>query len=239
MINRENDFIKIFIVAGSAIIRAGLESLLQTNEDFVVTGSAAEISISAAPFNFSVGQIIDVVLVNIEREQDLVDLFALLNDNPEETDSPSVVALLPPELQSPEHSIRALQSGVRGILPQDASTNEIATTLISAANGLISLLPETVEDLLSFSAPANLWNSGTESNKQSFSEDKLIEALTAREAEILEMMTDGASNKSIAYKLDISEHTVKFHVASIFAKLGVNTRTEAVTQALRRGLILL
>jgi DNA-binding CsgD family transcriptional regulator len=67
----------------------------------------------------------------------------------------------------------------------------------------------------------------------------MIETLTPREAEVLEMLADGASNKSIAYQLNISEHTVKFHVASIFAKLGVNTRTEAVTLALRRGLILL
>ena len=53
------------------------------------------------------------------------------------------------------------------------------------------------------------------------------------------MLAEGASNKAIADRLSISEHTVKFHVASIFSKLGVNTRTEAVTLALRRGLVLL
>jgi DNA-binding NarL/FixJ family response regulator len=77
-----------------------------------------------------------------------------------------------------------------------------------------------------------------ENNKPIFT-GEMFETLTAREKEVLEMLGEGASNKSIAYQLNISEHTVKFHVASIFAKLGVNTRTEAVTQALRNGLILL
>jgi len=64
-------------------------------------------------------------------------------------------------------------------------------------------------------------------------------ALTPREMEVLRLMAEGAANKTIAWKLDISEHTVKFHVASIFAKLNAGTRTEAVTQGVRRGLILL
>ncbi len=65
------------------------------------------------------------------------------------------------------------------------------------------------------------------------------ENLTGREREVLDMLAEGASNKAIAFQLNISEHTVKFHVASIFGKLDASTRTEAVTVALRRGLILL
>lgn len=236
-INGEDDFITVFIVAHSAIMRAGLESLLQTNQDFIVTGGAAEIS--AAPFNVSVGQTVDVILANIEREQDFSDLLVLLGDNSADVDSPAVMTLLPLELQRPEHLGRALQNGVRGILSHDASANEIMATVTSAANGLTTLPPEMLQGLLPFSTQTNVWDSADQNDKQSFPANDLSEALTPREAEILEMMTDGASNKSIAYRLDISEHTVKFHVASIFAKLGVNTRTEAVTQALRRGLILL
>ncbi len=238
-INGENDSLTVFIVAGSAIMRAGLESVLQNNEDFAVTGSAADIS--AAPFDFLVGQTADVILVNVEREQDFSELLVALNGNPEELESPAIVALLPPELQSQEYFTKALQSGVRGILPNDASTNEIMAAVTSAANGLVSLLPEMLEEIFSATTngTTNEWNTASENDKQNFPSDDLIEALTPREAEILEMLGEGASNKSIAYQLDISEHTVKFHVASIFAKLGVNTRTEAVTRALRRGLILL
>ncbi|MCA1615145.1 MAG: response regulator transcription factor [Acidobacteria bacterium] len=65
------------------------------------------------------------------------------------------------------------------------------------------------------------------------------EALTPREREVLEMLAEGLSNKEIAWRLNISEHTVKFHLASVFAKLDVSTRTEAVMQGLRRGLLMM
>jgi NarL family two-component system response regulator YdfI len=69
--------------------------------------------------------------------------------------------------------------------------------------------------------------------------DELTEPLSDRELEVLERLADGLSNKLIAHRLNISEHTVKTHVASIFAKLGAASRTEAVSQAIRRGLVML
>jgi DNA-binding NarL/FixJ family response regulator len=71
-----------------------------------------------------------------------------------------------------------------------------------------------------------------------FAED-LAESLTDRELEVLDLLAEGLSNKLIAHSLTISEHTVKTHVASIFAKLGASNRTEAVSQAIRRGLVML
>ncbi len=236
MMNNGNDLITVFIVAASAIARAGLESVLQSDERFVVSGSAAEIS--AAPSGFSVHQTADVLLINVEQEKDFDELLVLLGDSPEETNLAATVVLFPTEMQNSQHAVKALQNGGRGVLPIDASADEIVATVAAAATGLISFLPETLENLLSFSDANNTPDSLIENNRQVFP-DEMIEPLTAREAEVLEMLIDGASNKSIAYQLNISEHTVKFHVASIFAKLGVNTRTEAVTLALRRGLILL
>jgi|SRR5579862_2512708 len=67
----------------------------------------------------------------------------------------------------------------------------------------------------------------------------LVEPLTARELEVLEYLADGRSNKAIAAELGISDQTVKFHVAAITGKLGATNRTEAVRQALRRGLVAL
>ncbi len=63
--------------------------------------------------------------------------------------------------------------------------------------------------------------------------------LTSREKEVLRLMADGASNKIIAHKLGISDHTAKFHVTSLFSKLGAGSRTEAVTLGIRMGLIYL
>ena len=68
-------------------------------------------------------------------------------------------------------------------------------------------------------------------------EEHLIEPLTARESEVLTLLADGLTNKAIAACLGISEETVKFHLASVFGKLGASNRTDAVRQAIRRGLV--
>jgi len=65
----------------------------------------------------------------------------------------------------------------------------------------------------------------------------MLESLTPREVEVLELLAEGLPNKGIARRLDISDQTVKFHVASIYGKLGASNRTDAVRRALRRGLI--
>jgi ATP/maltotriose-dependent transcriptional regulator MalT len=67
----------------------------------------------------------------------------------------------------------------------------------------------------------------------------LVEPLTVREQEVLEQMADGLSNRQIAHALDISEHTVKFHVSAILGKLGVSSRSAAIRHGLRQGLVTL
>jgi len=116
-------------------------------------------------------------------------------------------------LQSSGNVIQALQSGVRGILPRAASTDEITGVAVAAARGLVGLLPETLESILYFQTTGNQFDSTIVSNKQGSrdaSSDDFVEHLTPRETEILELLADGASNKAIAYQLNISEHTVKF-----------------------------
>jgi DNA-binding NarL/FixJ family response regulator len=232
MMNDETDVISVFIVAASPVARAGLQSLLQADERFIIAGGAA--GISSVPPGFSGRQTPDVLLINVGREKDFDDLIRFLGDITEETGFPATVALVPPEMQNFEYAVGALRSGVRGILPIDASESEIAACVAAAANNLISLPPETMENLLSFSIDDSAIKNG-----ERVVPEEMFETLTAREREVLEMLGEGASNKSIARQLNISEHTVKFHVASIFAKFGVNTRTEAVTRGLRNGLILL
>jgi two-component system, NarL family, response regulator YdfI len=121
---------------------------------------------------------------------------------------------------------QALRAGVRGILPRDLSAGQLAAALNAVRQGFALLHP--VELQFQGSGGAGLSEAAD-----------LVEALTAREREVLEMLAQGRGNKEIASRLKISEHTVKFHVASILGKLGASTRTEAVSIALRRGLILL
>jgi DNA-binding NarL/FixJ family response regulator len=116
------------------------------------------------------------------------------------------------------------QAGVRAVLPRDATASQILGAVEAVAGGLAVIDPHELEPLLRSAAPQAVSERGE---------------LTAREMEVLRMMADGAANKTIAWKLGISDHTVKFHVASILGKLGAGTRTEAVTIGIRRGLVLI
>ncbi len=71
----------------------------------------------------------------------------------------------------------------------------------------------------------------------SLEEDRLVESLTPRETQVLELVADGLSNKAIAAALGVSDETVKFHLGSILGKLGASNRTDAVRLAVRRGLV--
>jgi DNA-binding NarL/FixJ family response regulator len=121
---------------------------------------------------------------------------------------------------------RLVKLGVRAILPRDSSPQEIAVALQAVAHDLVALTPELLESLL----PA-----GSEDREEE--NEYLQEPLTARETEVLALLAEGAGNKEIAAKLNMSEHTAKFHVSSILGKLGATTRTEAVTRGYRLGLI--
>ena len=169
-------------------------------------------------------------------DPDLAGLEALRPDvvlaafRPEELPAPadgrtSAVVLLTSEAQ-PVWTAEAVRGGVRALLPRDAGAAEILAAVEAAANGMAVLDPRELEMLLAGAvvpAPAT----------------GETPALTGRELEVLRMMAEGAANKTIAWKLNISEHTAKFHVASILTKLNASTRTEAVTVGIRRGLILL
>lgn len=117
---------------------------------------------------------------------------------------------------------RARRAGVRAVLRSDATPEELAAAIVATRAGLVVLHPDALSR-----PPATL----AESAKGETT------ALTPREVEILEMMAEGLSNRRLAAHLGISSHTVKFHVASILAKLGALSRTEAVTLGVRRGLI--
>jgi NarL family two-component system response regulator YdfI len=116
----------------------------------------------------------------------------------------------------------ALRSGIRAVLPRRSSALQILAAIEAAASGFVVLQPGDLDGLL------------VNPHRTS-----LAEPLTPREVEVLGMLAEGQSNKSIAYRLGISEHTVKFHVTSIMGKLNAGSRTEAVTQGIRQGLIML
>lgn len=119
----------------------------------------------------------------------------------------------------------AVAAGVRGILPRTASGEETAAAVRAAAAGLIVFHPDDSGMFLPLRPPGE--GAGSPAGQ-----------ITHREREVLHLMADGLSNKEIAARLGISDHTAKFHVASIMGKLGATSRTGAVTTALRKGLLM-
>jgi DNA-binding NarL/FixJ family response regulator len=118
--------------------------------------------------------------------------------------------------------LRAMQLKGWGVVPPDAPPEELAAAVAAAGQGLIVLPKTLTERLLQEPAPTA---------------GELSETLTAREREVLDLLAHGLKNAEIAGELHISEHTVKFHISSLYAKLGVNNRAEAVSRGARHGLI--
>jgi NarL family two-component system response regulator YdfI len=208
--------IRVLIAASSAILRAGLESIVRSGPTLELAGSAADL----ANVETSVARDDpDVVLADIE--------FAPGDGPPAELTSAAAVVLLvdhPPG----QWTVEALRSGVRAILPRDISAGEIIAAIEAAAAGFTVLTPADLQALLPVLPRAERAESPGPGG-----------TLTPRELEVLALLSEGVGNKTIAWKLGISEHTVKFHVASIMGKLHATSRTEAVALGIRKGLILL
>lgn len=198
---------RLLIAAPSAVVRAGLETLVAGDPAVEVAGSFADLSAVEALRP-------DVVLAALPVEE---------LAPPADGVAPAIV-LLSADAQ-PAWSSEVLRLGVRAMLPRDAAPAEVLAAVEAASTGLAVVDPHDLEALLSASNPTTASAEST--------------VLTPRELEVLRLMAEGAANKNIAWKLGISEHTVKFHVASILAKLNASTRTEAVAIGIRKGMILI
>ena len=202
---------RVFVVAPTPTMRAGLRSMLAAVEttDLLVVGEAG---MSAGPVPPLSGA--DVVLV---ADEELLE-EAALSVSEDGTQS----LLLLSEDEGEASRLRALSLRGWGVVPPDAPSEELGAAVAAVAQGL-SVLPKTLADRLLGESPAAV--------------EELSEPLTARESEVLGLLGRGLSNKMIARELHISEHTVKFHISSMYSKLGVSNRAEAVSQGARHGLI--
>jgi DNA-binding NarL/FixJ family response regulator len=132
--------------------------------------------------------------------------------------SPAIIAVCDAAGRLWTPALRA--AGLRAALPVSTTASELTAAVRAVQAGLWVLHPTSL-------APSRAGGTATVAGAP----------LTSREREILEMLADGAHNRTIATRLGISRHTVKFHVTSILTKLGADSRTEAVALALRRGLL--
>jgi DNA-binding NarL/FixJ family response regulator len=211
--------IRVLVWAKSAITRAGLEAIVRADPRFEIaenSGRNADL-LSAMRESAPDTVLLDTSDTSIARRLPLVSALPA---------APALVALVDTIRRA--DILRALQSGARAVLWCESHPREITAALQAAHDGLTVFSPEILEVLLPASA-------------EMASPDDLPpgEPLTAREIAVLSLLAEGAPNKEIAARLRISEHTVKFHVSSILAKLGAATRTEAVTRGYKEGLILM
>jgi len=211
--------IRVLIIAASPLARAGLENLLVTRQ-IEVAGSAASIDELANQLS---DLTVDAMLIDSSGEPFEPFLDSLIASGLAADFSVVLLA----EAASSADSAAALRGGLRAVLPNDISPDQLGAALEAAATGLVVLHPAYFNSAVPAASAAPRFL------------DELAEPLTPRESEVLQMLASGLGNKEIATKLAISEHTVKFHVASILGKLGAASRTEAVSLGIRRGLVLL
>ncbi|CAN5539051.1 response regulator transcription factor [soil metagenome] len=205
--------VRILIIAGDPLARAGLAALLATQPTLTIVGQVAP----GADLVTQVGAYQPTVILWDLGWNPVTALEALTELT---EDGLPVLALIQDETQT---SV-VWAAGARGLLLRDAKLEAVAAALVGLAQGLAVLDPGLANGVMvSSGATPHL----------------LAEPLTPRELEVLKRMAEGLSNKLIARELEISEHTIKFHVNAILGKLGAQSRTEAVVRATRAGLILL
>jgi two-component system, NarL family, response regulator YdfI len=208
---------RVFVVCGAEALRRGLESLVRASPSLEMVGSSATLS---ALGTAGTGAAPDVVLIAPESGLDEVLQTAGNSVAGEMRPQPAFVVLASaPILDVPRPPLGA---GIRALLPVHASAEEIVAAISAAAAGLIALHPSMVQ------GGQRPW----ERLRQP------VPQLSGRERQILTLLAEGLGNKEIAWQLRISEHTVKFHISSIFNKLDVSSRAEAVSLGFRFGLIL-
>jgi len=165
----------------------------------------------------------DILVVDCDGDVALVDAGATVG----KCEVPSL--LLVTDLAQANE---ALAAGARGVISRDSTPRQIHAALRAIAEGLRVIDGEARFDADARPSPG-LRQSSAEGG------ESLLEPLTARELEVLNLLSAGRTNKEIASRLGITEHTIKFHVNAILGKLGAETRTEAVVHAARLGIVTL
>ena len=197
--------IRVAVLASALALRIGLREVLGGLPDVEVLAE------SAFPQGLPAADVWVLTSADFigEMDQEKAQPLLLLTDDPDEV---ARLSGLP----------------VWGILPLDASAEELSAALHALAEGLWVGAPALVQSLLE-RHPLPMLEHG----------EQVVNRLTERERQVLQLTAQGLPNKQIASELEISENTVKFHLSSLYAKLGVTSRTEAVRAGARRGYVVL
>ena len=208
-----SQFIRVLVVDDHPVVRQGLIAILGYEPDIEVVGDAAD---GEAAVRLILERRPDVVLLDLRLPKfDGVEVMRQVR-----AQAPQVRFLVLTTYDTDEYIGPALAAGAQGYLLKDALPDELARGIRAVMRGAAALEPAVAARLL-----------------ERIAEGERGDELSERELEVLRLLVAGASNKTIAAQLSLSENTIKTHISRIFAKLGVQSRAEAVAVALQRGLV--
>ncbi|MBK7452175.1 MAG: response regulator transcription factor, partial [Anaerolineales bacterium] len=194
--------IRVTIVSSNHALRVGLREMLGNQPDIKVVGETP-----------------DLDGVN-ELETEVVILASVSSARLKEDKSSYGILFLTDDVEDVRKIINST-SRAWGVLSLNATEDELSAAVHAVGEGLWVGAPGLVKSLIRLNG-----------RRESSSEDSLVEPLTAREMEVIQLVAQGLANKQIALALGISEHTVKFHLSSLYAKLNSTSRTEAVKRGI-------
>ncbi len=208
---------RVLIVDDQTLFRTGLSSLLAEDERVEVVGQALD---GAEAVKQALKLKPDVVLMDIKMPN--LDGIEATRQIVEAV--PGIKVLILTTFESDSQVIQALKAGASGYVLKDSSAAAIVSSIIAVMSGervMASAVANRVLEMLT----------GTTTPKEFY------DGLTNREIEILKLLANGMANKQIAYRLKISEKTVRNHVSNTYEKLGIYDRSQAVLYAVRKGLV--
>lgn len=208
---------RVLIADDQTLFRSGLARLLDSEDRVSVVGEAAD-GLEAVKLAASLKP--DVVLMDIK----MPGLDGIEATRRIVAESPKSKVLMLTTFEADNHVIQALKAGASGYVLKDSQASAIVSSILAVVAGervMASAVANRVLEMLT----------GATTPKEFY------DGLTAREVEILKMVATGMANKQIAYKLKISEKTVRNHVSNMYEKLGIYDRAQAVLYAVRKGLV--
>jgi len=208
---------RVLIADDQTLFRSGLARLLDGDDRVSVVGEAVD-GLEAVKLAASLKP--DVVLMDIK----MPNLDGIEATRRIVSESPKSKVLMLTTFEADNHVIQALKAGASGYVLKDSEASAIVSSILAVVAGervMASAVANRVLEMLT----------GATTPKEFY------DGLTAREVEILKMLATGMANKQIAYKLKISEKTVRNHVSNMYEKLGIYDRAQAVLYAVRKGLV--
>jgi DNA-binding NarL/FixJ family response regulator len=211
----ENGRASVLIADDHTLFRSGLAALLDRDSRVNVVGQAAN-GEEAVRMVHELKP--DVVLMDLEMPvMEGVEATGLIREQ-----HPEVAVIILSSFSDDSHLLQALEHGARGYVLKDTSASTMVNSMLAIVGGARVMSGPIADRLVGM-----LISKSEES----------LDGLTAREVEILKLLATGLANKQIAYRLTISEKTVRNHISKVYEKLGIDGRSSAVLYAARNGLV--